>query len=393
MIDAAGIAQNVISIVDRMHELRRPQTVPTDGALHRVIEEVFWSSMDRYEGNPLQARIFFVRKLQLTGARIIQLASPRPISKDTIRQLSPAHAPDGALLAVEDTNGEPQIEAVLGSFPSTRGASPYKWLGVESRGPGSVRLSIGGWQTVLEFIRGTWKPLGGMSLDRTAAEILLMKAGLFPTEPAGRDWQVAKMILDIGNAIEHHGMGGALWILPCGATMDGDLEGLGHRVEMSSMWCEPFREMWELRTSVIRLLNPGCGKGHEFLQEAAQQWDFLRQDAVTRSLSSLTKIDGAIVINGSPQVLAFGVICNGFDCKATEVRRSIDPSNPSIADVVDSSVFGGSRHRSAIDFCSSHSPAGAVVASHDGGLTVFASWEKGRVIGSQISLILSDAEV
>ena len=162
---------------------------------------------------------------------------------------------------------------------------------------------------------------------------------------------------------------------------------------MSTEWWEPYKEMWEKRTSTIRLLNPGCNQGHEFLQQAAQQWDFLRQHALTQSISSLAKVDGAIVINGSPHVLAFGVICNDFSDPALQVFQSNNPSRPDIGDVVDASKFGGSRHRSAIDFCSSHSPAGAVVASHDGGLTVFASLEKGCVIGSRVSLINSDAEV
>lgn len=393
--------RTVLSIVAQMHELSRPQTVPSQRVLSRVVEAMFWSSVDRYEGNPLRARIFFASRL-LMDAGIIQLAPPLPVSRETIRELSPAHAPDGALLAVEDANGEPHIEAILGSSPFARrsaGASP-SWLCVESRGPASLRVSIGSWKTVLDFTRGDLKHLGGMSLDRTAAEVLLMSAALFPTEPAGRAWHISSMLLDIGKAIDHHGLGGALWILPSGAAMNGELEGLGHSVAMSPSWWEPFMEMEELRTSKIRLLNSPWVKGQpwgreelEILQEATQQWDQQRQDAVSRSVSSLTKIDGAIVINGSPRVLAFGVICNVFSHPATRVLKSTDGSRPTIGDEVDASVFGGSRHRSAIDFCSSHSPAGAVVASHDGGLTVFASREKGCVIGSRVSLIDSDAEV
>ena len=278
------------------------------------------------------------------------------------------------------------------STPFRHGVYRDNWLGVESRGPGSLRIRIG-WKIILDFSRGSLKQLGGMSLDRTAAEVLLMSARLFPTESADLAWKISSMLLDIGSAIEQHGKGGALWLLPSGASMDGDLEGLGHRVKLDASWWEPFREMWEMRTSVIRLLNPSCEKRHEFLQEAAQQWDFLRQDAVTRSLSSLTKVDGAIVMNGSPQVLAFGVICNKFRTPAIEVRRSTDPSRPIVGEVAGASDFGGSRHRSAIDFCSSYSPAGAVVAFEDGGLTVFASTEKGRVIGSRVSMINSDPEV
>jgi hypothetical protein len=255
-----------------------------------------------------------------------------------------------------------------------------------------MRISTG-FEPILEFTGGSIRQLGGMLFDRSSAEVLLMRARLFPAEPAGLDWHVSSAILDIAFAIERLGTGGALWILPAGSSLGGDLESRGKRIEMHARWWEPYKEMWERRTSTIRLLNPGCDQGHEFLQQAAQQWDLSRRHALARSISSLAKVDGAIVINGSPQVLAFGVICNDFSNPARKVLQSNNPSRPDIGDVVGVPKFGGSRHRSAIDFCSSHSPAGAVVASHDGGLTVFASLEKGRVIGSRVSLISSDAEV
>ncbi|MFN0301096.1 MAG: putative sensor domain DACNV-containing protein [Burkholderiales bacterium] len=392
MIDSTAIAQKVLSIVDQMHELRRPRIVPSEGALRRILEDVFWSSVDQYEGNQIRARLFFAPRAALTGSGgIIRLAARHPISRDAIRRLSPAHSADGGLLVVEDAPDRVGIEGILGSFPSVVGASPL-WLRVESRGPGTVRVS-NGFEQILDVGPRGIKQLGGMSFNRTVAEVFLKSAGLFPTEPATLDWKVASALLDIGFAIEQHGTGGALWILPRGSSIGGELEGLGERIAMRAEWWEPYREMWEMRTSVVRLLNPGCGQNHEFLQQAAQEWDLLRRRALTTSISSLAKVDGAIVINGSPDVLAFGVICNKFREPATQVLRSTNPSRPYSGDAVDASEFGGSRHRSAIDFCSSFFPAGAVVASHDGGLTVFVSLEKGRVIGSQVSLMSFVTEV
>lgn len=392
MIDATAIARKVLSIVDQMHKSRRPRIVPSEGALRRVVEDVFWSSLDRYEGNPLSARVFFAPREALTSSGgIIRLVARHRISPSTIRQLSPAHSADGGLLVVEDAADCVSVEGLLGSAPFVRSALPL-WLCVESRGPGVVRVSVAS-EPILEIARDKVKQLGGMLFDRNVAEILLVGTRLFPAEPAGSDWHIASAILDIGFAIEQHGTGGALWILPAGTSMGGDIEGLGKPIEMRSEWWEPYREMWERRTSTIRLLNPGCDQGHDFLQQAAQEWDFLRRNALTSSVSSMAKVDGAIVINGTPKVLAFGVICNNFLNPATQVLRSTNPSTPSNGEVADASEFGGSRHRSAINFCSSQSPAGAVVASHDGGLTVFASLEKGRVVGSRVSLIRSDAEV
>jgi hypothetical protein len=174
--------------------------------------------------------------------------------------------------------------------------------------------------------------------------------------------------------------------------MAGALKGLGYPVEMSQDWCEPYREMWEMRTLMIASASLSKSSGN-WLWQVAQEWDHQRQDAITRSISTLAMVDGAIVINGSPQVLAFGVICNKFRVSASRVLQLTDPKDLSINKEVDASDFGGSRHRSAIDFCLNQSPACAVVASHDGGLTIFASWEQDRVVGSRVSLISSDAEV
>jgi hypothetical protein len=375
-----------------MQEVLRPRVIPTEAGLQKVIEDVFWSSVDQYEGTPVRARIFFAPRAALTGSfGIIPLAAPSRLSPKTIRQLSPAHTTDGGLLAIEDVGGVINIEGILGGLPFVGGASPW-WLCVESRGPGTLRVSVG-FEAILEFIRGEIKRLSGMSFDRTSAEILLMNSRLFPTEPGGRDWHTASALLDVAFAIEQHGRGGAIWILPAGTSLDGDLSGLGNRITMRADWWEPYREMWEMRTTTMRLLNPGCDGRHDFLQDAAQQWDLLRRDALLRSVSRLTNVDGAIVANGSPEVLAFGVICNKFRSPATEILQSTNPKRPTDGTPVQGSAFGGSRHQSAIDFCSSHSPAGALVASHDGGLTVFASTQKGKVVGNKISLIRSHAEV
>jgi hypothetical protein len=181
MIDALHIARKVLNIIEEMHELRRPRFIPSEAALVHLIEYVFWASVDQYEGTPLKARIFFAPTISLRegfpkeyGAEIIHLNSPPPLSRHSIRSLSPVHAKDGALLVESDLRAELHIHAVLSSSSSTRGVSPH-WLSVESRGPGCVKVCIGP-TPILEFTRGTLKHLAGMSLDRTAAEMLRREA-------------------------------------------------------------------------------------------------------------------------------------------------------------------------------------------------------------------------
>ena len=395
MIDTVSIAKRVLDIIGQINESFRVKVIPSEKALSRVFEDVFWSSLDSYEGNSLRVRIFFAPNREVLGSNnIIWFKQRHSISQDKIRKLAPAQTSGGGLLVFEDENSDVYIEGMLGKSPSVNNSFPY-WLSVESRANGVVRISDGH-QPILEFTRGSLKQLGGMSFDRTTAEVLLMGMGLFPSEPVGLSWHISSAFLDIAFEIEEAGSGGAIWILPSGSPLASNLAGLGEQIDMHDEWWKPYKEMWESRLSTHVILNSGLiaqSQFQEFMFFVAQEWENLRRSSLIRSIASLAGIDGAIVMNGTPEVLAFGVICNKFPDPATEVRRSNDPSQPLKGEIVDASEFGGSRHRSAIDFCSSNHPAGALVASHDGGITVFVSLEKGRVIGTKISMIRSDAMV
>jgi hypothetical protein len=223
-----------------------------------------------------------------------------------------------------------------------------------------------------------------------------MAVRLFPDVPPGRPWEIASMMLDLGRAVESLGKGGAIWILAHGSN-GGGLSSLGHRAILNPKWLGPFTEMWEHRTALIRFnaFRNACdpsGNPQEEFQWAAQEWDQSRKGAILESLASLSKVDGAVVMTGSPELLRFGVICNTFE-DPEAVTRPSESTDLHGGPAFDPSEFGGSRHRSAMGFCAEHAPAGALVASHDGGLTVFASQKKGWVVRSVVSLLDSEPDV
>jgi hypothetical protein len=172
---------------------------------------------------------------------------------------------------------------------------------------------------------------------------------------------------------------------------------------MSPTWAEPFREDWEMRTSQIRISNPPILSPHgEEIFWMAQEWDRGKRENRANGVADLARVDGAILANVTPDVLAFGVVCNNFETlrqtQATTARlrlmRLTDPSRPFEGGTeAMPEEFGGSRHQSAIDFCSNLAPAAAIVASHDGGITVFVSGEPGEVRGMRISGISSTNRV
>jgi hypothetical protein len=298
MMDAASIAKTVLNIVRQMSELRRPKFLPSEGEMCRMLEDVFWASLDKYEGIPLDVLLFYAPAIP--GPHTFRLESATPLSPPAIRALSPAHAKDGVLVVAAGTDGSLAIHSLLCSSHAARGGMPH-WLAVESRGSGLILVRIGS-KLIVEFVRGTINRLAGMSHDRTAAKAMLMGAGLFPRDSRALQWKIASMILDVGQAIDRSGTGGAIWILPAGHAMSGDLAGLGRTVEPNTEFWTPFQEMWDDRTATIVLLNSPGGPSqqwlleHQWMQFATQDWDFLRQDAVLRTVSGLARVDGAIVM-------------------------------------------------------------------------------------------------
>lgn len=386
MIDAATMAKQILSAIEQhLPRLERPKVTPSEETLRRVLEEMFWSSMDQYEGQALRPRVYFAPEQILSSPNtpgVMRLLSPAPMDRKWIRRLCPAHGLEGALLVMENQNATAQITGLYGCFPSVRRGWPL-WLCVECRGVGVIAVHVLG-RTILEFKRGEVRAIGGPSMDRSGA-IALIRRVLQGTAGHREAIEIASFFLDIGSMIDHAGTGGSLWILPERLVADAAVAKAGHTATFGHGWLEPFHELWEDRTNLLLANNDSRLEGIPWLWQPLQEWDFLKRDSVVKTIANLARIDGAIVMTPSPRVVTFGVVYNEFAYPAKEVLQVTDALE--LTTTIQRSTFGGSRHSSAIDFCSSHSPACAVVASHDGGITVFASWEPGKVWGGHVSMI------
>ena len=91
------------------------------------------------------------------------------------------------------------------------------------------------------------------------------------------------------------------------------------------------------------------------------------------ALAGLTAIDGATVITGRHEVLAFGVKIGGRDGRPRVEQVIVtEPIEGSLPTIVHPSELGGTRHLSAAQFVQDQRDALALVASQDGRFTVFA---------------------
>lgn len=394
MLSAETLAVKVLDALNRVNELMRPKLIPSQAALESVLEAVFWSSLDKYEDVPLRARVYFAPQTVLDAPHpsIVQLDSRIDVTHAQIRRLSPAHGRHGGLVIVEQS-GKPEIAAIYASSRPTEPTHPM-WLCIECTGTGVVRV-VNGHRVLLEFSRGSVNISEGMSFDENCVSLILSRSLRADDthEAFVHALKVSELFLSIARSIERNGAGGALWLLPTSSHSNvSSLKQSGYQINQHSGWAEPFREEWELRTSMIRVLNPRVTDLPimEEIQFMAQEWDKGRKAAVCSYLADLARVDGAILASATPYVHAFGVVCNKFDNPAVNVIKPLDPTKPfDRGTKVKPADFGGSRHRSAIDFCSSFAPACAIVVSHDGGLTVFGSVNQGEVVGTKISTVSS----
>jgi len=90
-------------------------------------------------------------------------------------------------------------------------------------------------------------------------------------------------------------------------------------------------------------------------------------------IAGLTAIDGATVLSSEYDLLAFGVkITRRRGASPVEQLTLTEPVIDAAAAVMSPTQLGGTRHLSAAQFIHDQRDALALVASQDGGFTVFA---------------------
>jgi hypothetical protein len=111
------------------------------------------------------------------------------------------------------------------------------------------------------------------------------------------------------------------------------------------------------------------------------------QDAMSRAVdvvAGLTAVDGAVVINGDYEVLAFGAKIRRRKGHP-EVERVVatEPVEGGEPRIVHPGQLGGTRHLSAAQFAQDQPDALALIASQDGRFTLFAWSPRERLVGAR----------
>jgi hypothetical protein len=176
----------------------------------------------------------------------------------------------------------------------------------------------------------------------------------FETSAPGRPSM--NVFVQLAVSMRAHGRGGALLVVPSG----------------SDTWRE------SMVKPITYAVAPSFSELHALVTltpDDRRVWQDEVEHAVA-AIAGLTAVDGATVLTDRYELLAFGAKIGRRDGHArVEAVTVTEPIEGSIAQTMQPSELGGTRHLSAAQFVHDQHDAIALVASQDGHFTVFA-WTK-----------------
>jgi hypothetical protein len=334
----------------RAHDGLAP--VPDAATVEAVIDAAFWASLRREEGYSPKISLAFLPPAQadppLTFARTL------PLDPAALARLAPAVERPGIHLGVWRCDG---VELCV--WGTTRDIPPLCFV-LEVIEPGLlvVKYRRGpdpGKFANVAVLRGDEVKVvdeAGDSLPDCPA-LLTSLLGFGPRTAAPVD--SVNLLVQLAVSMRAHGRGGTLLVVPAGG--DGWRESIRWPAHYEVEPAFP-----ELKEMVLR----GRAEADD------PEWQESLRRAV-EAVAGLTAVDGAAILNGRSELLAFGAKIvrreGGTRVERVTLTEPVVGSEPA---VVDPAQLGGTRHLSAAQFVQDQHDALALVASQDGRFTVFA---------------------
>jgi DisA bacterial checkpoint controller nucleotide-binding len=289
--------------------------LPSPELIAYVIEEVFWASLLTEEARPCRPRLLYSPQREEFSRAVHRLLNPLTLTREQLRKLTPVQGPLG-YLTWDSLSGKAEITGIEGR----QGGDPCVFT-IAAPNNGALDHS---WSCMrLVTLRaGKVDRLSATALPdvHRALDVVRGLLGNFAPIFLGRTIR----------AIADQGHGGAIWIVGEGRTIEG-----------------------------IQLGYPIEQKENILPQDFAQRAQWLE------SVGHLAAVDGAVLLDSGLRVLGFGAFVNIPDHQAEVTYYSAG----AVQKIKPESI-GGGRHRSALEFCRSYTPAAAIVVSEDGRISV-----------------------
>jgi hypothetical protein len=383
--------------------------LPGRADLATILSVCYHATLLREESRPVTFRLALSEPGALdeaagppSGLHRLVFARPLPLDQHELRRLAPAAAFSRSLIGATATG--PRIWGIIHSGPqwlqSVRGgrvteqAIPQVPI-VAATGPGRLLVSVG--PVVLAELRDG--RLSGGEMDIFQAQWMLRRlatrdreqalADVAPGEESAKPTtdvdatfrpvlagHVLRRVLATVRAAQH---GGTLILIPR-ARVSAFVSG-GRYVQVKYAFDdeEPRRRILTLMLAIAKelALTEGANATTVGWQayESSRVRNLVEMDEalfeVAHLVADLTRVDGAVLLTDSLEILGFGVEIAGELPEVSRVARAHDLDATTRTWVRTDRV--GTRHRSAYRLCRAVRDALAVVVSQDGGLR-FIRW-------------------
>jgi hypothetical protein len=322
---------------------------PDVETIEALIDAAFWASLQREEGRSPRISLAYLPPDRSGHAMIFDRWLP--LNARDLSKLAPAVERAGIHLGVWPHGGELRVWGTGRTVPTNT-------LVLEVMEPGLVVLKYRRGDEFDKF--GTIAVLQGdrvQVVDDEAAslpdcpDLLASLLGFDAPAPAAGPTSV---LIQLAISMRAHGRGGSLIIVPAGsdAWQASASQPIPYRVD-------PFDDLAQLlRADDEERMRP--------------RWKAAFGSSVD-AIAGLTAVDGATVMDECDRLLAFGVkLVRKRGAERVERVTVTEPVVGNVAEVVEPSALGGTRHLSAAQFVHDQRDALALVASQDGRFTVFA---------------------
>jgi hypothetical protein len=364
---AAATAPRLFDHFARHHDAAREAghanlaRLPSPEVIAAMVDAAFWASLRRQEGYVPRISLAFVTPDEAT--RALRFATPLPLSASALARLAPAVERPGIHLGVHGEAGS------LSVWGTTR-TIPTLCFVLEVVSPGllvvkhRLREELPKFVNVAVFEGDRVKVLAAD--DGPADDVPAVLTALLGLEARPSVYDREGVLARLAVSMRAHGRGGSLLVVP--ARGDGWRESMAGPLAYAV--APPFSELADL---VRGTSGPAS--------------DRRRHDALLRAVDAvagLTAVDGATVINGDYEVLAFGAKIRrkrGADeVDQVMVTEPVEGGEPR---VVHPSRLGGMRHLSGAQFAQDQRDAVALVASQDGRFTLFAWSPRAKLVAAR----------
>ncbi|MEO7965883.1 MAG: putative sensor domain DACNV-containing protein, partial [Gemmatimonadaceae bacterium] len=365
--EATKVAERVIELLSRRAQFPDDPSIvvaplPTAEDVAETVDIAFWGSMRREEGETPTISLAFVRPDALDAP--LQFQKKIVFSAISLARLAPAVRRPGIHLGIKRSRG------TLALWGTTRHIPPY-CLVLEVSDAGLLVLKYR-----QETERAKYVNLAVIEGDRLkmVAQSDGIEAGCttplteqFGLDEATNPWRgIGDILVELAVSMRALRHGGTLLVVPA--------------------------EHDEWRTSLVSTLPYAVKPAYTALGDLLGAPRPGRLDEIgvetlhplIDTIAGLTAVDGATVLRGGSEVVAFGakiVRRRGSE----QVQRVLlsEPIEGNQATIVSTSQLGGTRHYSAAQFVHDQRDSLALVASQDGQFTVFSWDESEGMVGAR----------